>query len=238
MNDSRLNYFNYFTEIEDTFVRRRGKHLFLSPMDWALMETWKQQGIPLHIVLRGIERSFDSYESKPRKRTVKSLLYCQEEVEAQYAEWTDARVGASSSENTDAEKTPFSLDAVTEHLQTNRDLLLEAAAARRPEDDLSEAMSRVAALLGEIEQDLVAGVTLNTRMLEDSLTGFERLLNDSMFAVASNDELEKQKTAVKEQLKPYRSHMETAIYNQTFNNLLLKRLREQFAVPRLSLFYV
>ena len=238
MNDSRLNYFNYFTEIEDTFVRRRGKHLFLSPMDWALMETWKQQGIPLHIVLRGIERSFDSYESKPRKRTVKSLLYCQEEVEAQYAEWTDARVGASSSENTDVEKTPFSLDAVTEHLQTNRDLLLEAAAARRPEDDLSEAMSRVAALLGEIEQDLVAGVTLNTRMLEDSLTGFERLLNDSMFAVASNDELEKQKTAVKEQLKPYRSHMETAIYNQTFNNLLLKRLREQFAVPRLSLFYV
>ena len=238
MNDSKLNYFNYFTEIEDTFVRRRGKHLFLSPMDWALMETWKQQGIPLHIVLRGIERSFDSYESKPRKRTVKSLLYCQEEVEAQYAEWTDARVGAASSDNTDAEKTPFSLDAVTEHLQTNRDLLLEAAAARRPEDDLSEAMTRVAALLGEIEQDLVAGVTLNTRMLEDSLTGLERLLNDSMFAVASNDELEKQKTAVKDQLKPYRNHMETEIYNQTFNNLLLKRLREQFAVPRLSLFYV
>jgi hypothetical protein len=238
MNDSKLNYFNYFTEIEDTFVRRRGKHLFLSPMDWALMETWKQQGIPLHIVLRGIERSFDSYESKPRKRTVKSLLYCQEEVEAQYAEWTDARVGAASSDNTDAEKTPFSLDAVTEHLQTNRDLLLEAAAARRPEDDLSEAMSRAAALLGEIEQDLVAGVSLNTRMLEDSLTGLERLLNDSMFAVASNDELEKQKTAVKDQLKPYRNHMETEIYNQTFNNLLLKRLREQFAVPRLSLFYV
>ena len=86
-----MNYFNYFTEIEDTFVRRRGKHLFLSPMDWALMETWKQQGIPLHIVLRGIERSFDSFESRPRKRTVKSLLYCQEEVEAQYAEWNADR---------------------------------------------------------------------------------------------------------------------------------------------------
>ena len=240
MNESRLNYFNYFTEIEDTFVRRRGKHLFLSPMDWALMETWKQQGIPLHIVLRGIERSFDSFEAKPRKRTVKSLLYCQEEVEAQYAEWTDARVGASSSDNTDSEKTPFSLDAITEHLQTSRDLLLQAAEARgrKQEDDLSEAMTRVAALLSEIEQDLTGGVALNTRMLEDSLTGFERLLNNSMFAVASADELEKQKTAVKEQLKPYRNHMETEVYNQTFNNLLLKRLREQFAVPRLSLFYV
>jgi hypothetical protein len=235
-----LNYFNYFTEIEDTFVRRRGKHLFLSPMDWALMETWKEQGIPLHIVLRGIEKSFDSFESRPRKRTVKSLLYCQEEVEAQYAEWNEARVGASAANDLAADKSPFSLDAISEHLQRSRDSLLEAAATRREkqEDDLSEAMTRAAMLLNDIEQDLAAGATLDTRKLEDSLGGLERLLNNSMFAVATTDELEAQKTAVKEQLKPYRNHMETSVYNQTFNNLLLKRLREQFAVPRLSLFYV
>jgi hypothetical protein len=236
-----LNYFNYFTEIEDTFVRRRGKHLFLSPLDWALMETWHQQGIPLHIVLRGIERSFDSFESKPRKRTVKSLLYCQEEVEAQYAEWTDARVGASSSSgSSDSEQTPFSLAAINEHVQRNRDLLVQLAEARRQkkEDDLSEAMTRAAALLSEIQKDLEAGAPLDTRKLEDSLTGLERLLNDSMFAVASDSELEVHKAAVKDQLKPYRNQMETAVYNQTFNNLLLKRLREQYAVPRLSLFYV
>jgi hypothetical protein len=236
-----LNYFNYFTEIEDTFVRRRGKHLFLSPLDWALMETWHQQGIPLHIVLRGIERSFDSFESKPRKRTVKSLLYCQEEVEAQYAEWTDARVGASSSSgSSDSEQTPFSLAAINEHVQRNRDLLVQLAEARRQkkEDDLSEAMTRAAALLSDIQKDLEAGAPLDTRKLEDSLTGLERLLNDSMFAVASDSELEVHKAAVKDQLKPYRNQMETAVYNQTFNNLLLKRLREQYAVPRLSLFYV
>jgi hypothetical protein len=236
-----LNYFNYFTEIEDTFVRRRGKHLFLSPMDWALMETWKQQGIPLHIVLRGIEKSFDSFESRPRKRTVKSLLYCQEEVEAQYAEWTDARVGAtSSSGGADSEHTPFSLEAISEHLQRNRVALVQLAEMRRQkqEDDLSEAMTRAAALLSEIQQDLEGGAPLDTRKLEDSLGGLERLLNNSMFAVASDSELEAQKDLVKDQLKPYRSQMETAVYNQTFNNLLLKRLREQFAVPRLSLFYV
>jgi hypothetical protein len=236
-----LNYFNYFTEIEDTFVRRRGKHLFLSPMDWALMETWNQQGIPLHIVLRGIEKSFDSFEAKPRKRTVKSLLYCQEEVEAQYAEWTDARVGASSSSGgSDSEQTPFSLEAISEHLQRNSTALVQLGEARRQkqEDDLSEAMTRAAKLLADIEKDLAAGAPLDTRKLEDSLTGLERLLNDSMFAVASDSELEAQKDAVKDQLKPYRNQMETAIYNQTFNNLLLKRLREQFGVPRLSLFYV
>jgi hypothetical protein len=236
-----LNYFNYFTEIEDTFVRRRGKHLFLSPMDWALMETWKQQGIPLHIVLRGIERSFDSYESKPRKRTVKSLLYCQEEVEAQYAEWIDARVGASSATDaSDLDKTPFSIEAINEHLESSRNALVQVAEARRQrqEDDLSEAMMRAAALLGEIERDLASGATLNTRNLEDSLTGLERLLNDSMLAVAAESELDAQRAVVKDQLKPYRNQMETAVYYQTFNNLLLKRLREQFAVPRLSLFYV
>ncbi|MDQ1610231.1 MAG: hypothetical protein QOG00_162, partial [Pyrinomonadaceae bacterium] len=100
-----MNYFNYFTEIEDAFSRRRGKHLFVSPLDWSLMETWKDRGIPLHIVLRGIEQSFDSYESKPRRRSVKSLFYCQEEVEAQYAEWLESRLGATDAADTGADST-------------------------------------------------------------------------------------------------------------------------------------
>ena len=43
---------------------------------------------------------------------------------------------------------------------------------------------------------------------------------------------------IKGELKPYRAQMEAQIYEQTLNNLLLKRLREQFGVPRLSLFYL
>jgi len=234
-----LNYYNYFTEIEDAFVRRRGKHLFLSPMDWALMETWNQQGIPLHVVLRGVEKSFDSYESRPRKRTVKTLLYCQEEVEAQYAEWVEARVG-SSSENAepDSDKTPFSFAAISEHLQRSRKTLSELASSRKQEDDLTEALTRAAALLGDIEKDFASGATLDTRKLEDSLTGLERLLNGSILSVVDSTALDELRKSVKEQLKPYRAHMEAAVYKQTFENLLMKRLREQFAVPRLSLFYV
>jgi hypothetical protein len=229
-----LNYFNYFTEIEDAFVRRRGKHLFLSPLDWALMETWKQQGIPLHIVLRGVERSFDSYESRPRKRSVKSLLYCQEEVEAQYAEWLDARVGVSEqTEAVDSDKTPFSASAINEHLRRCHGELVRLSQSRK-EDDLAEALIRAAGLLQEIEEDAV----LDTRRLEDSLTGLERMLNDAMLKVITPADLDALKTGVKDQLKPYRGQMETSVYNQTFDNLLLKRLREQFAVPRLSLFYV
>ena len=236
-----MNYFNYFTEIEDAFVRRRGKHVFLSPMDWALMETWKQQGIPLHIVLRGVEKSFDSYESRPRKRSVKSLLYCQEEIEAQFAEWLEARVGSSPGTDTlesDSDETHFSFAAVSEHLKRCRIALLELLATRNANDDFSEALSRAMALLGEIEADFASGATPDTHKLEDSLTGLERMLNDSMLSVVDATALAELKTDVKDQLKPYRSQMETAVYNQTFNNLLLKRLREQFGVPRLSLFYV
>ena len=237
-----MNYFNYYTEIEDAFVRRRGKHLFLSPMDWALMETWKQQGIPLHIVLRGVEKSFDSFDSRPRKRTVKSLLYCQEEIEAQFAEWLEARVGSSPSSETVAtdsdNETHFSFAAVSEHLKRCRIALLELLATRPTQDDFTEALSRAIALLGEIEADFASGATPDTRKLEDSLTGLERMLNDSMLAVVNATVLAELKTAVRDQLKPYRSQMEPAVYNQTFNNLLLKGVREQFAVPRLSLFYV
>ena len=234
-----MNYFNYFTEIEDAFVRRRGKHLFLSPMDWALMETWKQQGIPLHIVLRGVEKSFDSYEARPRKRSVKTLLYCQEEVEAQYAEWVEAHVGSSNtSAEPESDKTPFSFAAISEHLQRSRNALSELAQSRKQKDDLSEALTRAIALLVEIEKDFASGATLDTRKLEDSLTGLERMLNDSMLSVAGSSTLDEFKKGVKDQLKPYRAQMDAAAYKQTFDNLLLKRLREEFAVPRLSLFFV
>jgi predicted ribosome quality control (RQC) complex YloA/Tae2 family protein len=239
-----MNYFNYYTEIEDAFVRRRGKHLFLSPMDWALMETWKEQGIPLHIILRGIERAFDSFEAKPRKRSVKSLLYCQEEVEAQYAEWLESRVGASpegEARNVETEpSSPFSPTAIGEHLESSCLALTKAATARRHngEDDFSEALSRAAALINEIKVDMTDGVPPDARKLEDSLTGLERMLSDALLSAIPSDQLNSFKREVKEQLAPYRKQMEDAIYQQTLDNLLLKRLREQFAVPRLSLFYL
>ena len=204
------------------------------------METWKQQGIPLHVVLRGVEKSFDSYEARPRKRTVKTLLYCQEEVEAQYAEWVEAHVGSSSTAAAEPEsdKTPFSFAAISQHLQRSRNALSELAHSRKQADDLSEALTRAIGLLADIEKDFASSATLDTRKLEDSLTGLERMLNDSMLSAAGSGTLDEFKKGVKDQLKPYRAQMDAAAYKQTFDNLLLKRLREEFAMPRLSLFFV
>jgi hypothetical protein len=237
-----MNYFNYFTEIEDAFVRRRAKHLFLSPMDWALMETWKETGIPLHIVLRGIERSFDSFEAKPRKRSVKSLLYCQEEVEAQYAEWVESRVGANPPAERigDDSKTPFTSTAIRDHLNLSRQTLVELAGTRQrsSNDELTEALTRAAGLLGAISEDFENAHTVDTRKLEDSLTGLERMLNQALLSSAATTERDTATKELQAQLKPYRSQMDPSVYNQTVENLLLKRLREQFGIPRLSLFYL
>ncbi|MCM3870745.1 MAG: hypothetical protein ND895_08635 [Pyrinomonadaceae bacterium] len=242
-----MNYFNYFTEIEDAFVRRRGKHLLLSPMDWALIESWKAMEVPLHVALRGIERAFDSWEAKPRKRSIKSLLYCQEEVEAQYAEWLEAHVGADKGTDSEVaapgtkdEGLPFERETILEHLRQGRSALLQTFAERKQaqDDDFTEALTRAATLLEDLERDFSQSATADAQKLEVSLTGLERMLSDAIRSVVAVDQLEAVTSEVKQQLRPYRKHMEAKIYEQTFDNLLLKSLREQFAVPRLSLFYL
>src|SRR3954468_4380419 len=85
------NYFNYFTEIEEHFQRRRGSILLLSTLDWALMETWKDAGIPLEAVLRGIDTTFDKWDQRPSKtRKVNGLGFCTQEVLAAAEEMKDA----------------------------------------------------------------------------------------------------------------------------------------------------
>jgi hypothetical protein len=240
--DQPLNYFSYNTEIEDAFIRRRGKHLHLCPLDWALMDVWKERGIPLHVVLRGIEHWFDSYESRKPKRSVNTLLYCQEEVEAQYAEWLDSRVGShqeTTAESSQEEKSPFPRDVVLAHLARSLDELTKVYEERRSqEDQLSEALSRATSLLSEIKADYASAAIPDARKLEDSLTGIERLLDDAIRAVVSESELESINAEINSLLKPYKRQMDKAAFEQTWNNLMRKRLREQFGVPRLSLFFI
>jgi len=240
-----LNYFSYFSEIEDTFIRRRGKHLMLSPMDWALIEGWKERGVPLHVVVRAVEHAFDSHESKKQKRTVKTLLYCQEEVEAQYAEWLASRIGghqeqSAESGQADESKSPFPRDAVLAHLDRSLDTLrnLSANRQRTDDDELSEVLLRTITLLSEIKDDYASAAHPDARKLEDSLTGIERLLDDAMRRAASAGELESASAEIDSQMKPYKRHMDKAAFEQTRENLLRKRLRDQFGVPRLSLFFL
>ncbi|MGI8655786.1 MAG: hypothetical protein ACR2LC_11260 [Pyrinomonadaceae bacterium] len=248
---ARLNYFDYFTEIEDAFIRRRGKHLLLSPMDWALMQSWKELGVPLHVALRGIEGAFDSYEAKPRRRSVKSLLYCQEEVEAQFAEWRESQLGAATqisgddvtddkaSESNDA-RLPFPRAAIQEHLARTIKELSDVCAMQKQksENEFSEALARAVSRLKELETDFAQSARPDAEKLEASLTSLEELIDKALPASLAHADFAAAQSETETQLRPYHSRMEEATYKQTFDNLLLKRLREQQHVPRLSLFYL
>jgi hypothetical protein len=267
MLNAPLNYFNYFTEIEDTFIRRRGRHLLLSPMDWALIESWKEMGVPLHVALRGIEKSFDSYEAKPRRRTVKSLLYCQEEVEAQFAEWRERQTGAHASaedaaSNGDAAKTkrgaktkggarddeatgddalPFPREAITAHLAACREetkRARESRVASHGEDGLTETLARASVRLAELEKDFASSARPDAELLEGALCDLESLLDRAVRESVEPERIEARRREAEEQLKPYRARMERAVYEQTRENLVAKSLREECRVPRLSLFYL
>jgi hypothetical protein len=249
-----MNYFNYFTEIEDTFIRRRGKHLWLSPMDWALMTTWREMGVPLHVALRGVEKSFDSYESKPRRRTVKSLLYCQEEVEAQFAEWRERQTGAhdeaadavatkgKDDDDTDeAGALPFPREAIASHLASCCQETAQAREARLAvggEDELCEALARASARLAELEKDFAEAARPDAERLEAALSDLEAMLDRAVRASVEPERIDARRREAEEQLKPYRARMERAVYEQTRDNLVAKTLREDCDVPRLSLFYL
>jgi hypothetical protein len=241
--DQPFNYFSYNTEIEDAFIRRRGKHLHLCPLDWAMMDVWKARGIPLHVVLRGIEHWFDAFESRKPKRPVNTLLYCQEEVEAQYAEWLESRVGSHEEPETqtkDESKSPFPRAAVLAHLARSLEHVGRLYQERRQtnDDDLSEALARATTLLSEIKEDYASAAHPDARKLEDSLTGIERLLDDAIRVAVTEGELESAHAEIDAQVKPYKRHMDKIAFAQTRENLLRKRLREHFGVPRLSLFFL
>ena len=259
-----LNYFNYFTEIEEAFIRRRGKHLLVSPLDWSLMESWKAMGIPLHVVLRGIEKSFDSYESRPRNRSVKTLFYCQEEVEAQFAEWLESQTGAHAEASGAAAETtpavegdaaeggapaadegrglPFPRAVIAAHLADCRSELARAlekrSAGGAPADAVTEALGRASVRLGELAADFERAARPDAELLESSLADLEALLERALRASLPAEAVEESRASAVAQLKPYRARMERATYEQTLDNLLAKSLREASGVPRLSLFYL
>jgi hypothetical protein len=225
-----MNYYNYFTEIEETFVRRRGKNLVLSPLDWALMEIWREREVPLHIVLRAIESVFDIRDKQPQKRSVKSLAFCREEIEAQFGEWLETRVGAGpESSESDADDDPNSRQAIVAHLDESRQRLLEIIDSTE-DAGLRETLGRVCDRLAELADERES-----SERLEQSLDILDDMIDRDLLAsgAAAAHRLE-----VESMLAPNRGAMDTAAYERTFELMLRKKLRDGTGIPRLSLFYL
>jgi hypothetical protein len=224
-----LNYYNYFTEIEETFVRRRGKNLLLSPLDWAMIEGWQDRGIPLHVVIRAIESVFDAFDKKPAQpRAIKSLFYCREEVEAQFVEWSASQTGKADQKD-DSTDGNLSKDDIAKFIDQAIERLTRSA-----DENLKEDFSRAIARLTEVKANLAE----NTGLVEQTLYDIEKFLDRSLLTNADPEHLKIAKSEISAQLKAYKSEMEKDAYQNTFDLMLMKRLREDAGVPRLSLYYL
>ncbi|MGA2690412.1 MAG: hypothetical protein ABSE85_20310 [Candidatus Korobacteraceae bacterium] len=228
------NYFNYFTEIEDHFQRRRGTLLLLSPLDWALMETWKDAGIPLQAVLRGIDVTFEKWERRSRKtRKVNGLAFCAQEVLASAEELKEAAVGAPAH---DKEKRDAGLDqsAVAEYLTRNASQLDQL---QLPGSAQALAQQTAATLLG-LAESLALGTAVQMEDLERRLTIAEEKLFAALLAATPDEALYQVRSEADRDLAPYRRKMTAPQIEQLQKQYIHKRLFEQYQVPRLSLFYM
>ncbi len=224
------NYFNYFTEIEEYFVRLRGRHLLISPLDWCLIELWKDTRIPLHVVLRGIDRSFES-TSKRRKRSPSTLFYCHPAVMEAFEEYQEAMLG-SEGEDFDAGLEPeigLSKAQVLDHLDR-----LTTRLERGEGIAFERALSRLAALRKEVETRR----EIDLPELDRELQQVASTLVWDLQGYLEKDELKKVKAECREELKVYRKHVSKEVFGQLQTKQLEKKLWERFGLPDFSLLSV
>jgi uncharacterized membrane protein YccC len=218
------NYFNYFTEIEEHFQKARGTGLFLlSPLDWALIENWKDSDVPLEAVLRGIDSAFENWHAKKKKfQQVNSLTYCAQAVAQEAARMAGA-LPEKTKKHVDA---PFPLLSLEEFLAGNANKLR----ARDGYEEIVAALDRFHSQAEEHYADL--------EQLEQRLTALEEKMSAIARSRQSDEELFQVRREMELAMKPYRSKMTADQIKMLEQQYLEKRILESADLPRLSLFYL
>ena len=226
MSESDLNYFNYFTEIEEHFQHARGTGLFLlSPLDWALIEAWKNSGVPLEAALRGIDAAFEKWRArKSRAQLVNSLAFCAQAVMTEAQRLADAGTPRPAS----AEPAPFPDAELRKYLETNAAAIRATSVAdffpiADSLDGIIAGLPGASADLEALEQRLTA--------LEQKLIALARARQTDEQALACRRELESY-------LRPYRSRMTAPQISMLEAQFLERAALESDRLPRLSLFYL
>ncbi len=235
------NYFNYFTEIEEHFQRRRGGILLLSTLDWALIETWKDVGIPLAAALRGIDAAFDRYDQRPSKsKKVNSLAYCAQEVLAAAEDMKEASVGATQDEDTSLAggARGFDSSAIAAFLRKNADRLDQAELPSEGSISPKTLAREAAVTLRDLGEDVPRQNRVRLEEIERRLTVLEEKLLAALIAATPDDDLVAVRAQADRELAPYRSKMSGPQIEQLLKQYVHKRLLEKYGLPRLSLFYM
>ena len=234
---ARNNYFNYFTEIEERFQLRRGSILLLSTLDWALIDTWREAGIPLEAALRGIDSAFDKYESRQKRghmRRINGLAWCAQAVMKAAEELNEAAAGSAGT-------TPSQSDSGFEHERVAAHLESAAAALDATQvapESCATTSARLRAIAAEVRASAASNAHVDLESLERSLTVLEEKLFAALTAAAPEELLVGLKEHAARELAPYRSRMGAVQLRQVEHQFVQKQLLVHYSLPRLSLFYM
>jgi hypothetical protein len=241
-----MNYYNYFTEIEEHFVKRRGKHLLISPMDWGLIAAWRDAGIPLHVAIRGIDIAMDGFFARQHKSTskVNSLCYCHDSVMTEYASHLESRLGESANEGesppTDAEaesgrKGNPGLEEILSFISA-RISEIKILVAKQYTGDTPEGMNRVLGRFEEIMHNLEAGGRVDSEALEKDLQIIDEILVEELRACVSPELADEWERSAKKELKVYRKRLPKETYDKIHGNFIRDKIHRKFGIGELSLF--
>ena len=236
------NYFNYFTEIEEQFRKCRSEPVLLSPLDWALVESWKEQGFPLEAVLAGIERSFEKFKARKRSyRKVNTLAYCSQEVFRAVEESRAAAAqGGTAPAARAAAPAPFSAPEISRFFARCAGAVENAG--RQAQGDgkkvLAEELAEAGAALETLRARAQAGAIGDLEETERELTVLEEKLNASLLRGTPVDVLAQLRAEVDRSLIPYRRKMAAPEVDLLERRFLKNRLLEHYKIPRLSLFFL
>ena len=219
------NYFNYFTAIEEHFQKARGTGLFLmSPLDWALIESWKNSGVPLEAVLKGVDDAFEKWRSrKQKRRLVNSVAYCTQAVME-----AAQRTPASREGGVHASDAPFEAGELGAFLSN-----AASAVGQRPEAEFREIAEALVALAGKADEHVTKLEDLERHLtvLEEKLVAAVRMSQTAEALYALREKLDRE-------LRPYRGKMTADQLSMLERRYLDTALLEQAKLPRLSLFYL
>jgi hypothetical protein len=232
-----LNHFDYFTEIENAFVRRRGRHLLLSPVDWALIEEWEKEGIPLKIVLATIDDIFDQVEADPKRSgSVRTLSYCKNAVESRYRSWMESQVGGGKPSKFNAPENGSeepALAAPGERIELSETAVRLESIASGSTGAFRTALEDAAARLRELAS---AGTADDA--VEEELESLDEAIDEAILANTGERDMKALREKVAAEIGPRPAAMDEETYSRTESLLVRKRLREASGIPRLGLFYL
>ena len=117
------------------------------------MRKWRDEGVPLPVVIEAIDSVFEKNETSGRRKTISSLSYCRHAVKEL---WTDRREMFVGGSETTPESNPAALlDALAAQLETT---VAAAFAPRVRELAREQSVRRIEEQLVELEREMIDSI--------------------------------------------------------------------------------